>query len=409
MSKETIRWLDVLVGSVICFILTVHRRLADAIRGRAAGPGAPRKIAFLKLIEQGATVLAEPAIRAAVAKVGPANVYFVVFRENRPVLDLLELVPPENVVELRHDGLLQFAGEALRALGTLRRAGVDTTVDMEFFARATAILAYLSGAERRVGLHRFTAEAPYRGDLMTHRVQHNPYLHVSLAYRLLVSALDEDPRATPLVKLDPRRVKVRPARFVPSEEDRDRVRALLSGIHGGRIVVLNPNTGDLLPLRMWPADRFVELGARILAREPDATIVVTGAPSEREGAEDVCRRIGSPRAISVAGKTSLRDVVVLYTMADVLVTNDSGPGHFASMTDIDNIVLFGPETPALFGPLGENPRPLHAGLACSPCVNAYNHRFSPCRDNRCMQAIGVDDVEREVRAALARRRGEAAS
>ena len=104
--------------------------------------------------------------------------------------------------------------------------------------------------------------------------------------------------------------------------------------------------------------------------------------------------------ISVAGKTTLRDMLVLYSLADVLITNDSGPGHFASTTDIHNIVLFGPETPQLFGPLGENRHVVYAQLACSPCVSPYNHRFSPCTNNVCMQTITVDDVYREVAMSL---------
>jgi ADP-heptose:LPS heptosyltransferase len=116
---------------------------------------------------------------------------------------------------------------------------------------------------------------------------------------------------------------------------------------------------------------------------------------------DVCRRIGSVRVICLAGKTSLRELLVLYTLADILVTNDSGPGHFASMTNVFSIVLYGPETPGLFGPIGGRGRVVYAKLACSPCVNVFNHRFSPCRNNLCMQSITVDDVYEAVRAYLA--------
>jgi len=84
----------------------------------------------------------------------------------------------------------------------------------------------------------------------------------------------------------------------------------------------------------------------------------------------------------------------------VLVTNDSGPGHFSSMTHITSIVLFGPETPAVFGPLGPNTRIVRSDLACSPCVNAFNHRFSPCNNNVCMQMIEVEEVYRLVRDRL---------
>lgn len=401
MKKETIKRIDALLGNVLCSILTLHRRVADGAFPARPAPGAPQKIVFLKLIEQGATVLAAPAIRRAVERVGRENVFFAVFAENRPIVDILDLIPRENVIELRHKNLFMFAADAWRALRRIRRERVDTVIDMEFMARAPAILAYLTGATWRVGLHRFTAEGPYRGDLMTHRVQYNPYLHTSQAYSLLVEALGENPSDLPLLKIPSRRDPETRHRFVPDAEETERVSALIGREKPGPIVVLNPNTGDLLPIRMWPTERFVELGQRILAGHPDARLVLTGAPSESAGAEEVGRRIGNPeRVLSVAGKTTLRDVLVLYTLADVLVTNDSGPGHFASMTDIHNVVLFGPETPQLFGPLGENRHVIWAQLACSPCVNPYNHRFSPCTNNVCMQSITVDQVYREVASAL---------
>jgi ADP-heptose:LPS heptosyltransferase len=69
------------------------------------------------------------------------------------------------------------------------------------------------------------------------------------------------------------------------------------------------------------------------------------------------------------------------------------------------VVLFGPETPALFAPLGNRVHVIWAGLACSPCVSAFNHRLSPCRNNVCMQAITTDQVYDKVQEALAARSG----
>ena len=99
----------------------------------------------------------------------------------------------------------------------------------------------------------------------------------------------------------------------------------------------------------------------------------------------------------------MRQLIVLYTLADLLVTNDSGPAHFASLTGIDVITLFGPETPAVFGVRGPLSHILHAGLPCSPCVNAANNRLSACRNNLCMQAITVDRVEATALRVLAER------
>jgi ADP-heptose:LPS heptosyltransferase len=70
------------------------------------------------------------------------------------------------------------------------------------------------------------------------------------------------------------------------------------------------------------------------------------------------------------------------------------------MTGIHSIVLYGPETPRLFGAIGGRSHIIHAGLACSPCVNAFNHRFSPCRNNVCMQSISVEQVYEAVRHCL---------
>jgi ADP-heptose:LPS heptosyltransferase len=136
----------------------------------------------------------------------------------------------------------------------------------------------------------------------------------------------------------------------------------------------------------------ITLGRRLLATRPDVTVLVTGSVSERDAAEDLCRRIASPGAHSIAGRLSLRELLVLYTLADVLVTNDSGPGHFSSLTPIRSIVLFGPGAPEQYGPIGERIEILTAALACSPCSDVLNHRTSPCTDNRCMQAIAVDTV-----------------
>lgn len=406
LNKETIRRLDAFVGRAICLLLTLHRRARDRLLPRTPPPS-PERVVFIKLIEQGATVLAGTAVRRAVERVGRDRVYFCVFEENRPILDLLDLVPAANVFVLRNRSLGAFARDAWRALAAMRRAGVDAAVDLEFMTRAPAILAYLSGATRRVGLHRYNAEAPYRGDLLTHRVQYNPFQHTAQAYASLVAALDCDPADVPLPKVAPPPVDP-PRRFVPGDDEVARARALLEELAGGpvtgRVVVINPNTGDLIPLRMWPADRFAELGRRLVAAYPDVLVVVTGLASEREGAEAVCRAIGSGRAVCVAGRTSLREVVVLYTLSDVLVASDSGPGHFGSLTDVDAVVLFGPEAPQLFAPIGPRTHVLWAGLACSPCVSPYNHRFSPCTRNACMDAITVDQVFAAVSARLDARR-----
>jgi ADP-heptose:LPS heptosyltransferase len=234
-------------------------------------------------------------------------------------------------------------------------------------------------------------------------VQYNPYLHTAAAYYLLVEALWADPRQIPLMKVPPPTIDFAAPAFRPSPDESEKVKRTLDRVAGRAvsrpIVLLNPNASDLLPLRRWPTERFVRLGRRILTEHPDVTVAITGAPSEAPAAQEIAAEIG-PDVLCLAGHTTLRELIVLYTLADVLVTNDSGPGHFSSLSGITSIVLFGPETPDVFGPLGPNTHALRANIACSPCVNPFNHRFSPCNDNVCMRMIDVDQVYELVEARL---------
>ena len=84
---------------------------------------------------------------------------------------------------------------------------------------------------------------------------------------------------------------------------------------------------------------------------------------------------------------------MLLHLGVLLITNDGGTGHFASLTPIASIVLFGPETPALYGSLSARAVNLHKPLSCSPCLTAYNHRRSPCDgDNVCLKSISPEEV-----------------
>src|SRR5262249_8468114 len=131
------RW----IGIPLCAVLTFVKLLVEP-RVRAHSSRLHR-ILFIKLAEQGSTVLAYPAIQRAVKMVGRENVYFVVFEENRFVLDLMEIVPEENVIPVATSSLLALFLSILRAITRCRAIGIDAVVDLEFLTRFSAILAFL--------------------------------------------------------------------------------------------------------------------------------------------------------------------------------------------------------------------------------------------------------------------------
>jgi ADP-heptose:LPS heptosyltransferase len=238
----------------------------------------------------------------------------------------------------------------------------------------------------------------YRGNLLTHKVVYNPHHHIAKNYLALAYALQAPKDEVPFLKraFDPKEIALPP--FSPNtnrlEHVRQKILAHLPADCDPKApwVLLNPNSSDMLIQRRWPVERFIELAQKIVTEHPHCTILITGASNERQQAERMVSDMHHPRIISIAGALDLQDLPYLYAQSSAMITNDSGPAHFAALAHLPTIVLFGPETPHLYRPLGAHTRTLHANLFCSPCVSAANHRKSPCSDPQCMMAIDVKDV-----------------
>jgi ADP-heptose:LPS heptosyltransferase len=392
MNVKVLQRSDRWVGVPLCFALTVMRVLFGRSVPDCSRP--PRSLLVVKLAEQGSTVLAHQALMRAVEIVGRENVYFIAFEDNRFILDALSVIPGKNVVVVSVKSFSAFLWSMMAAIRRLRRLKLDAAIDMEFFSRGSAALSFLSGATRRVGFHAFFGAGPYRGDLMTHRLLYNPHLHTSQTFLMLVEAVLCDPARLPTFGMTPPKASAELPQFAPAPDELAEVKQLLSRETGGHppLILLNPNSGDLLPLRRWPAERYVELARLLLDKYPEIFVAFVGALGESGAATELVRKVASSRCFSLAGKTTLRQLLVLYTLAEVLVTNDSGPSHFAALTPVDVVTLFGPETPELFAARTLRNTVLWGNIFCSPCVNAYNNRQSPCRDNLCMQSIKVGQV-----------------
>ena len=344
----------------------------------------------------GSTILADPAMRKAQDKL-KAELYFVIFSQNAGALALTATIPRANVFCIRCTSLWSLSLDTLRFIIWTRRNGIDTVVDLELFSRFTALLTGFSGADRRVGFYRFHNEGLYRGEMLTHRVAYNPHIHIAKNFIALIDALLTPVATVPYSKTLISDDELTISLQQPSAEQKDALRMRIKAFAPKlnltelRIVLINPNASELLPLRRWMPERFAELIHRVVTAYNDVLVVITGAPNERLEAEKMAAQCNNDRCISFAGHSTLNDLPVLYTLAALMVTNNSGPAHFAAATGLPTIVLFGPETPHLYLPLG-NAKPIFAGLACSPCVSASNHRKSACNDNVCMKAISVDQV-----------------
>ena len=409
MNIDLMRKVDYFAGVPLCALATPFVKLSSLFSSQ--NTAAPRKVLFIELSEMGSAILVDPAMRK-MQTAANAELFFVIFKGNAASLRLLNTVPVADVFTIRENNLVNLAIDSLRFLLWTRKNKIDTVIDLELFSRYSALLTGLCGAVKRVGFHAFYNEGLYRGAMLTHRVAYNPTLHIAKNFIALVNAALASKAERPYSKtiIDDSEIKLARAPVVESViiAMRDRIREEFPSYDEARhrIVLINPNASDLLPQRRWMPEHFVIVMRDLLANSEDLLLLITGAPAEREQAENLKKQVAHERCINFAGKQKLEELPALYQMAELMLTNDSGPGHFSSVTDLRTFVLFGPETPLLYGSLG-NSTPIYAGLACSPCVSAANHRKTPCSDNVCLQVIKPEAVLNQLREALAQKQSAA--
>lgn len=401
MKIDLMRKIDFWAGWPLTLLLSNLYRFVEWFRSpRPARMQPVRRILFIEMSEMGSTILADPAMRRARDLYPQAELFFLIFAGNRASLDILGTIAPAHIVTIRSDRLIHLLLDTLRVLYRLRRLRLDMVIDLELFSRYSSLLSLLSGAGWRVGFHNFHGEGLYRGRHLTHPVWYNAHQHIAKNFLALVHAPLESSEQLPHTKrvFQDEDMRLAPYQVSPAGQEALRARLLTHApqlARYGRWIILNPNASELMPLRKWPLTHYAGLAERLL-EDPDIALLITGVAAERADARFIQAQAGAERVIDLTGFTRLAELPLLYTLCDMLVTNDSGPAHFAAPTGIHTLVLFGPETPALYGALNPNASFVFKGLACSPCVSAANHRKSPCTDNQCMKQISVDEVYEKV-------------
>lgn len=402
MKVDTMRHIDYYVGVPLCFLGSLFQKVIKLFTRHEKK--APKNVLFIELSEMGSAILVDPAMRRLQKESG-ANIHFAIFKKNKPSLDLLGTVPQENICTINGDNFISLAQDALKFLFWTRKRKIDAVIDLELFSRVTALLTGFSGAPYKVGFHAYYNEGLYRGDFLSHKVAYNPHIHIAKNFIALVNALLSPQEEIPYSKTKIEDDEISLAKVEYSDDEKKPVRNIVcecfekfdSGKH--KIVLINPNASELLIQRRWPQENFAQIIKMILEKCPRAIILITGDPREREEAEILRQQVQNERCINFAGKVQFVQLPMLYSISEFMITNDSGPPHFAAITDMPTFVIFGPETPALYGSLGKT-TPIYAGLACSPCVSAANHRKTACIDNVCLKVIKPAQVFKTIQPEL---------
>lgn len=389
MKIHTQRATDRLIGTFLCGILSLfpwrYRQVPSGFR--------PKNILVIILSEMGSLALAGSMFTRIREKYPDASVHLLLFQRNLGFLEVLGLVPKNRMITVDDRSFGAFFFSSMRALRRLRRIGMDTVLDCELFSRISSLYSLLSGAKVRAGFHRHTQEGLFRGDFINRPLLYNPYRHISEQFVHLVESIDG--QGAPLVKetLFSKDLPIGLLTVAPGE-----IEAFSQGLQrdfphlrGMQLVLVYPG-GGLLPIRAWPVKYYEEVVNGLLASR--YAVGVVGLEQDKGLAKAILSSCRSEFCLDLTGYTkTVRDLILLLHRTSLLISNDGGPGHFASMTAIPSIVLYGPETPTLYGVMGPKAHHFYNPISCSPCLTAYNHRRSPCDGNNvCLKGISPQTV-----------------
>ncbi|MCP3671329.1 MAG: lipopolysaccharide heptosyltransferase II [Gammaproteobacteria bacterium] len=151
-----------------------------------------------------------------------------------------------------------------------------------------------------------------------------------------------------------------------------------------RLLVLCPGA-EYGPAKCWPQEYYGALAARLM--EQGWAVWLFGSEKDQM----VCAAINAAaggRCEDLSGRTTLAQAVDLMSMADGVVSNDSGLMHVAAALDRPLVAIYGSSDPGFTPPLNESSRVLHLGLDCGPCFK----RECPEGHLKCLTGIDVDMV-----------------
>lgn len=155
---------------------------------------------------------------------------------------------------------------------------------------------------------------------------------------------------------------------------------------GSMLLVLGP--GSKMPSKVWPIDRYVELGARLTQTFPELSLVILGGENECSQGQQLCKRVGE-RIYNLAGKLSIYGSAEVLKNSVCYVGNDSGVMHLAGVAGRPCVALFSArDKPGKWAPYGDSHQILRHDVECAGCM------LEVCglHGNKCMKLITVDEV-----------------
>ncbi len=347
-------------------------------------PEETRRILVIKFLGMGSVLLASPVLQRLRKAFPDARIDFLTFGMNGDIVRRLPGV--DRVLAVNEASPWTLFASVPGLLWRLRQQRYDVVIDLEFYSRLSCLVSWGSGARQRIG---FFVRGRWRGSLLTNTVFFNATLPFSQAVAALLHPLglavsaDDEP--------------IRPEIGEVEKKEADQRLGDMGVLGEGTLVVVNVNASDLCDERRWPEERFAEFVSRFPAEVAGVDqLVFIGLEGEKETVSKVLTHIDPsvrPVCLDLAGRTTIVELIALLERAALMVSNDGGPLHLAAALGLPTVSFYGPETPALYGPVGKNHLVYYSRHWCSPCLSVYNGKIAWCDgENECMRAITVEEV-----------------
>lgn len=355
-----------------------------------------RRILFIEFFEMGAAIMAYSALKYVKSKLPECELHVLCVSGNKESWELLGLVPEQNIHGVEARGMWRFLSSLFGVLGVLRRKKFDLVVDFDKFTRLSAIISFLVGARQIAGFYRYEYEGLYRGDLIDVPCAFNQNAHIAKNFLALCKAALAEKQHYPNYKGPVENSEILLPAF-KSDVDLARqmkahVREVFPDWQETPLVLVNPDVGPNLSIRNYPIGHYIQVVSGILERFPEVRVLLIGVPENGATCEKIVAAAGSERCRNFCGCTqSLAELLELINFSRLLISNDNGPVHFASLTQTPIVALFSTDSPFVYGPLG-NCVILYTFFHCSPCISFLNNKRSRCANNLCLQTLEPEQV-----------------
>ena len=377
MNINILRLIDKHIGYLLIKILSFSKK-NNYISGKLDS-NSEISILIIKYYGFGSILLASPSFNEIKKLYPKSKITILTLVQNREICNMLPSI--DEVITITIKNPKQFILSYIKAVYYIRELNIDYLFDLEFLTNFSALSTLCISLFSKMTTVGFLSPLKSRNSVYSFNVSFDHSRHITKIFlkvfnliNITDTKLNFDSEKKGLLK----------------NIDHDSLKRFnfLNPINVNNYnICVNINSAELNLLRRWPKENYLYI-VNELVKDSRVRIILTGGKQEKSYVDDFFQEVvDKKRLINLCGIITLTDFIGVLNSCNLLITNDSGPLHVASVLDIPTISFFGPETPYIYGPKGDKHTVFYEDIYCSPCINIYNSKFSTCNNNICLKQI----------------------